>query len=129
MLEIDKNTVAEAAENTENIAAETAETDIAAGADIVTDDADDADKSKFAVAFGKGKEFMTRHGHIWQVVKFTLISLIAFIAEFASMYALQYGLEGVLGNREFHWFISTTPPAERARSARRASSQCWCRSA
>ena len=37
MLEIDKNTVAEAAENTENIAAETAETDIAAGADIVTD--------------------------------------------------------------------------------------------
>lgn len=110
MLEIDKNTVAEAAENTENIAAETAETDIAAGADIVTDAAgadaaDDADKSKFAVAFGKGKEFMTRHGHIWQVVKFTLISLIAFIAEFASMYALQYGLEGVLGNREFHWFI------------------------
>lgn len=69
------------------------------------DAADEADKSKFAVAFGKGKEFMTRHGHIWQVVKFTLISLIAFIAEFASMYALQYGLEGVLGNREFHWFI------------------------
>lgn len=67
MLEIDKNTVAEAAENTENIAAETAETDIAAGADIVTDAAgadaaDDADKSKFAVAFGKGKEFMTVTG-------------------------------------------------------------------
>ena len=48
---------------------------------------------------------MTRHGNIWQVVKFTLISCIAFIAEFASMYALQYGLEGVCGNEDFHWFI------------------------
>lgn len=62
-------------------------------------------KGKATAAFHKGKAFMTRHGNIWQVVKFTLISCIAFIAEFASMYALQYGLEGVCGNEDFHWFI------------------------
>ena len=67
--------------------------------------ASDAEKTKLAVAFDKGKDFMTRHGNIWQIVKFTLISLIAFLAEFASMYALQYGLEDVLGNQEFHWFV------------------------
>ena len=49
-------------------------------------------KGKATAAFHKGKAFMTRHGNIWQIVKFTLISCIAFIAEFASMYALQYGL-------------------------------------
>lgn len=48
---------------------------------------------------------MGRHGNIWQIVKFTLISLIAFVAEFASMYALQYGLEDTLGNEPFDWFI------------------------
>ena len=62
-------------------------------------------KGKATAAFHKGKAFMTRHGNIWQIVKFTLISCIAFIAEFASMYALQYGLEGVCGNEDFHWFI------------------------
>ena len=62
-------------------------------------------KGKATAAFHKGKAFMTRHGNIWQIVKFTLISCIAFIAEFASMYALQYGLEGVCGNEHFHWFI------------------------
>lgn len=53
----------------------------------------------------KSKAFMGRHGNIWQIVKFTLISLIAFVAEFASMYALQYGLEDTLGNEPFDWFI------------------------
>ena len=47
---------------------------------------------------------MQRHGNIWQIVKFTLISCIAFLAEFASMYALQYGLADVCG-QDFHWFV------------------------
>lgn len=62
-------------------------------------------KDKATAAFHKGKAFMTRHGNIWQIVKFTLISLIAFLAEFATMYALQYGLEGVCGDEHFKWFI------------------------
>ena len=62
-------------------------------------------KSKASAALEKGKAFMGRHGNIWQIVKFTLISLIAFVAEFASMYALQYGLEDTLGNEPFDWFI------------------------
>ena len=61
-------------------------------------------KGKATAAFHKGKAFMTRHGNIWQIVKFTLISLIAFLAEFASMYALQYGLADVCG-QDFHWFV------------------------
>lgn len=61
-------------------------------------------KGKATAAFHKGKAFMTRHGNIWQVVKFTLISLIAFLAEFATMYALQYGLADVCG-QDFHWFV------------------------
>ena len=62
-------------------------------------------KSKASAALEKGKAFMERHGNIWRIVKFTLISLIAFVAEFASMYALQYGLEDTLGNEPFDWFI------------------------
>lgn len=61
-------------------------------------------KGKATAAFHKGKAFMTRHGNIWQVVKFTFISLIAFLAEFATMYALQYGLADVCG-QDFHWFV------------------------
>ena len=62
-------------------------------------------KSKASAALEKGKAFIGRHGNIWQIIKFTLISLIAFVAEFASMYALQYGLEDTLGNEPFDWFI------------------------
>lgn len=53
----------------------------------------------------KIKRFFNAHENIKQIVKFTLISCIAFIAEFASMYALQYGLEGVCGDTEFKWFL------------------------
>ena len=108
MTEIDKTTVEDTAESAGCAAAAEDEVAADAGAEsadgAVSEDAQ-AEQGKFAAAFGKGKAFMTRHGNIWQIVKFTLISLIAFIAEFASMYALQYGLEGVLGNEDFHWFI------------------------
>lgn len=108
MTEIDKTTVENTAESADCAAA--AENEVAAdagaeGADGAVSEDAQAEQGKFAAAFGKGKAFMTRHGNIWQIVKFTLISLIAFLAEFASMYALQYGLEGVLGNEDFHWFI------------------------
>lgn len=53
----------------------------------------------------KIKRFFDSHENIKQIVKFTLISCIAFVAEFASMYALQYGLEGVCGDTEFQWFL------------------------
>ena len=108
MTEIDKTTVENTAESADCAAAAENEVAADAGAEsadgAVSEDAQ-AEQGKFAAAFGKGKAFMTRHGNIWQIVKFTLISLIAFLAEFASMYALQYGLEGVLGNEDFHWFI------------------------
>lgn len=108
MTEIDKTTVEDTAESADCAAAAENEVAADAGAEsadgAVSEDAQ-AEQGKFAAAFGKGKAFMTRHGNIWQIVKFTLISLIAFLAEFASMYALQYGLEGVLGNEDFHWFI------------------------
>lgn len=87
----------EAATATEEVAEEAAEEGEAA--------AQSGMKGKATAAFHKGKAFMTRHGNIWQIIKFTLISCIAFIAEFASMYALQYGLEDVCGNEDFHWFI------------------------
>lgn len=53
----------------------------------------------------KLKAFLHRHENIFQIVKFTLISCIAFIAEFAVMYALQYGLLKTCGNQEFDWFL------------------------
>lgn len=111
MSEIINDAAAEATENKENTAAQVAADELAATEDAdasaVTEDANasDADKGKLSVAVDKTKAFMSRHGNIWQIVKFTLISLIAFIAEFASMYALQYGLEGVCGDTEFKWFI------------------------
>ena len=70
----------------------------------------DNTKSKASAALDKGKAFMGRHNNIWQIIKFTFISLIAFIAEFASMYALQYGLEDTLGDKPFDWFIFRYDP-------------------
>ena len=55
-------------------------------------------------------KFLTDHANIFQIVKFTLISLIAFIAEFASMYALQYGLLDLYGNVPFKWFVFKYTP-------------------
>ena len=57
-------------------------------------------------------KFLTDHANIFQIVKFTLISLIAFIAEFASMYALQYGLLDLYGNVTFDWFIFHYAPGK-----------------
>ena len=94
--EITENTVNEA----EETAAETADETVADGEAAAASGI----KDKATAAFHKGKAFMTRHGNIWQIVKFTLISLIAFLAEFATMYALQYGLADVCG-QDFHWFV------------------------
>ncbi len=102
MADIDKNAVAEAAEEQEEVK-EAGLSD--KNTDAEEENAGNANSdSKFAVAFDKGKQFMTRHGNIWQIVKFTLISLIAFLAEFATMYALQYGLADVCG-QDFEWFV------------------------
>lgn len=60
----------------------------------------------------KSKKFLEDHKNIFQIIKFTLISLIAFIAEFASMYALQYGLAGVYGDQEFRWFLFYYAPGK-----------------
>ena len=68
----------------------------------------DNTKSKASAALDKGKAFMGRHNNIWQIIKFTFISLIAFIAEFASMYALQYGLEDTLVSKCIAEIISFT---------------------
>ena len=51
-------------------------------------------EQKKTLAF-KVKQFLSKHANILQIVKFTLKSLIAFVAEFASMYALQYGLKDI----------------------------------
>lgn len=102
--ELREDAVTEAASETADEAAESpAVTDgeVSEGGD---DAAQSGMKGKATAAFHKGKAFMTRHGNIWQIVKFTLISLIAFLAEFASMYALQYGLADVCG-QDFHWFV------------------------
>ena len=103
--ELREDAATEAASETADEAAESpAVTDgeVSEGGD---DAAQSGMKGKATAAFHKGKAFMTRHGNIWQIVKFTLISCIAFMAEFATMYALQYGLEGVCGKEHFHWFI------------------------
>lgn len=102
--ELREDAVTEAASDTADEAAESpAVTDgeVSEGGDEA---AQSGVKGKATAAFHKGKAFMTRHGNIWQIVKFTLISLIAFLAEFASMYALQYGLADVCG-QDFHWFV------------------------
>lgn len=102
MSEIIEKSAAETTENQENLAAEAPADELAA---VQSAEESAEEKGKLSVAVDKTKDFMSRHGNIWQIVKFTLISLIAFIAEFASMYALQYGLEGVCGDTEFKWFI------------------------
>lgn len=84
------------------VAADTAAADEAL-ADAPVEDAPAEDGEKTG-KLDKVKGFMQRHGNIWQIVKFTLISCIAFLAEFASMYALQYGLADVCG-QDFHWFV------------------------
>ena len=100
--EIKENTLPEEADAEEN-----AESPVVTDGEV-SEGGDEAAQSgvkgKATAAFHKGKAFMTRHGNIWQIVKFTLISLIAFLAEFATMYALQYGLADVCG-QDFHWFV------------------------
>ncbi len=55
--------------------------------------------------FNKVKEWLKAHESMMQIVKFILISLIAFVTEFAVMYALQYGLKNVCGQEDFSWWI------------------------
>ena len=40
-----------------------------------------------------------------QAIKFTLISLVAFVSEFAIMYILQYSLLSTCGEEDFTWWI------------------------
>ena len=40
-----------------------------------------------------------------QAIKFTLISLVAFVSEFAIMYILQYSLLSTCGEADFKWWI------------------------
>ncbi len=49
--------------------------------------------------------FLKRHETVVQAIKFTLISLVAFLSEFAVMYALQYGLYKTCGEQDFDWFV------------------------
>ena len=93
------------------VAADTAAADEAL-ADAPVEDAPAEDGEKTG-KLDKVKGFMQRHGNIWQIIKFTLISCIAFLAEFASMYALQYGLEGVCGDQEFKWFLFHYAPGRK----------------
>ncbi len=61
---------------------------------------------------GKLKAFLHSHENVFQIIKFTLISCIAFIAEFATMYALQYGLLKTCGDQEFKWFLFHYAPGK-----------------
>ncbi len=70
------------------------------------------EKMKNSEIAKKSKKFLEDHKNIFQIIKFTLISLIAFIAEFASFYALIFGLKGVYGNIAFSWFIFDYEPGE-----------------
>lgn len=53
----------------------------------------------------KIKDWLNAHKNIMQMVKFILISLIAFAAEYAIFFALQYGLYDVCGHDDFKWFL------------------------
>ncbi len=55
--------------------------------------------------FSKVITWFKEHESMIQIVKFILISLIAFVTEFAVMYALQYGLKDVCGKEDFRWWI------------------------
>ena len=53
----------------------------------------------------KVKEWLLAHKDILQIVKFIGISLIAFAAEYAIFYALQFGLYDACGQEDFKWFL------------------------
>lgn len=49
--------------------------------------------------------WLDAHETIMQAIKFTLISLVAFLSEFAIMYILQYSLLNTCGQEDFSWWI------------------------
>lgn len=51
--------------------------------------------------------WLDAHETIMQAIKFTLISLVAFLSEFAIMYILQYSLYNVCGKEDFSFWIFT----------------------
>ena len=53
----------------------------------------------------KVKDWLVAHKNILQIVKFIGISLIAFAAEYAIFYALQFGLYNTCGQEDFKWFL------------------------
>ena len=55
--------------------------------------------------FAKVKNWLLSHKDILQIVKFIGISLIAFAAEYAIFYALQFGLYNACGQEDFKWFL------------------------
>lgn len=90
-------------EKTENVEIEAENAEVAAT----------AENEEAPIGFkNKVKAFLHRHQNIFQIIKFTLISCIAFLAEFAVMYALQYGLLGVYGDVEFKWFLFHYAPGK-----------------
>jgi putative flippase GtrA len=50
-------------------------------------------------------DFISTHQTLMQAIKFTLISLVAFVSEFAIMYILQYSLLSTCGQDNFDWWI------------------------
>ena len=50
-------------------------------------------------------DFVSTHQTLMQAIKFTLISLVAFVSEFAIMYILQYSLLSTCGEEDFSWWI------------------------
>ncbi len=49
--------------------------------------------------------WLDAHETMFQAIKFTLISLVAFLSEFAIMYILQYSLLKTCGQEDFKWWI------------------------
>ena len=50
-------------------------------------------------------DYVNTHQTLMQAIKFTLISLVAFVSEFAIMYILQYSLLSTCGEEDFSWWI------------------------
>lgn len=50
-------------------------------------------------------DYISTHQTLMQAIKFTLISLVAFVSEFAIMYILQYSLLETCGHADFKWWI------------------------
>ena len=50
-------------------------------------------------------DYVNTHQTLMQAIKFTLISLVAFVSEFAIMYILQYSLLSTCGEEDFTWWI------------------------